>query len=526
MIFAPSGWGKSRLLGRRICYQDACRGIGQVVIDVIGGTIDNLLDKTLYLPRMDQLEVGERLRYCNMAGLPKKDKDRRDVCVTLWPVLTPRDPKEPLDTTAKRIIELIGKTDRNLSQASIQGMNRLEPLLTSIGIVLTALREPLSLVFDLLDNPNAWQGRLSQAATHPEAREAVTTLRTHFSLPQRQQAERTEVLRNKLSLLRFDRASRLMFSGDTPTIDWEEVAHKGLTVLIDLRGRQPERTLEFKLFWVWNSLLEYIATRNRNDPPLGLVIDELTFFVRGTNLNTNQITKDFSELIQARKRNANLWLTLATQEQRELPEGMLTAVLSMGNQLYGATTDDETAEYRARRFDVLDPYKVKHTSLHWGIVPLTTSGTVDQYTPRTYGVTGESKTFMSLEDQKYQESWKFKKLPKGDWFFGQTHIEGDVPRHLRRITTRNLDPGQYVNTQRVTALKRRLMLRDGVKVEETISELDGSSETAREKSSQDELLNENAEEEKIKSTLKDRAREPLTQNRPRRTGRRRYVEPV
>ena len=38
MIFAPSGWGKSRLLGRSICYQYAVNKIGSVTLDVVGAT--------------------------------------------------------------------------------------------------------------------------------------------------------------------------------------------------------------------------------------------------------------------------------------------------------------------------------------------------------------------------------------------------------------------------------------------------------------------------------------------------------
>src|SRR3712207_8542783 len=37
-------------------------------LDAVGGTIDNALDKVLYLPKEKQKKVLKRIRYCNMAG--------------------------------------------------------------------------------------------------------------------------------------------------------------------------------------------------------------------------------------------------------------------------------------------------------------------------------------------------------------------------------------------------------------------------------------------------------------------------
>ena len=498
-IFAPPGWGKSRLLGRRISFQDTMRGTGQVVIDVIGQTIDNLLDKVLYLPRDRQVEIGRRLVYCNMRGVEVNG----ETYVCPWPILFQRHPSEPLDTAASRIIDLIDKTDRNLKTASVMGMNRLSPQLKSFGICLTALGEPMVAVFDMLERPQTWEGKISALAADPECKEAANYALAFFAQSKSKQIEETGVLKNKLSFLRFNPVNRTMFSTSPPLIDWEEVVKKGKTVLIDLRGIKGE-ALELKLFWVWNTLTEYIIERSRSCPPFSIVLDELSFFVRGHALNTDLISEEFRELIQVRKRNANIWLTAATQEMAELPQAILTASLQMGNLLFGATVEDETALRLSGRFDTIDPLKLKDSRVLMGFRPEGYS--TDPYAPRTYGITGEQKTFYTFDEQKEMESGKYKALHKEDWFFAQIQAEGHVPTQIRKVTTRNLDPGQFVNEQLVRRLKARLMIRDGVKVQGVVK---------------DPPVPEEMPPQTLNGQSAPERKEPP---KPRRTGRRRFVE--
>ena len=44
------------------------RGVGTAVLDSVGGTIDNCLNKLLYLPEEEQVALAEKVIYCNMAG--------------------------------------------------------------------------------------------------------------------------------------------------------------------------------------------------------------------------------------------------------------------------------------------------------------------------------------------------------------------------------------------------------------------------------------------------------------------------
>jgi len=129
LLAAPTGWGKSRFLGS-LCFQDLLRGVGTVVLDAVGGAIDNCLNKLLYLPEDEQVAFSEKIIYCNMAGHQVGDTVY-DTYVSSWPMLYKLDEKETLDVTSQRIVDLISKTNKALASASIQGLPRVEAILTS-----------------------------------------------------------------------------------------------------------------------------------------------------------------------------------------------------------------------------------------------------------------------------------------------------------------------------------------------------------------------------------------------------------
>src|SRR5215204_3183281 len=280
MIFAPSGWGKSRLLGRRICYQDTLRGTGQVVIDRVGGTIDNLLDKVLYLPKDKQLEVGSRLIYCNMAG--------ESGYVTLWPMLYRRYPEETLYQTSERVVKLLTQIDERFANATIQGLIRSGALLRPLCQVLVANDLSMSMLDPILADPKSHIPLIEEAQRrNPDSALSVGDLLEHAHLHPSKREERSEPLRNRFSVLKHDLPTRAMFATSrSPTVDWNTVTKDGLTVLIDLRHEVSESALILKLFWVWNSILEFIQSRGaagHDLAPLSVVIDELSYFTHGTN---------------------------------------------------------------------------------------------------------------------------------------------------------------------------------------------------------------------------------------------------
>src|SRR5215217_8849811 len=183
-LAAPTGWGKSRYLGAQ-CYQDLLRGVGTVVLDAVGGTIDNLLNKLLYLPEKEQKELSEKIVYCNMAGYRVGDSSF-DTYVTAWPMLYKLDEKETLDVTSQRIVDLISKTNKALASASIQGLPRVEAILTSVLQILAAHNLPISSAIDLLQNPKDWRARIDGAVRlHPEVIRARNRLIEFIEQPER-----------------------------------------------------------------------------------------------------------------------------------------------------------------------------------------------------------------------------------------------------------------------------------------------------------------------------------------------------
>src|SRR5262245_60082734 len=67
-LMAGKGSGKSRLMGRVIAWLDFFRGIPLVILDPVGPTVDNFLDKLIRLPREYQEALGERVIYVDMSG--------------------------------------------------------------------------------------------------------------------------------------------------------------------------------------------------------------------------------------------------------------------------------------------------------------------------------------------------------------------------------------------------------------------------------------------------------------------------
>src|SRR5512144_2896178 len=173
-VLGTRGAGKSRLLGRLVAYQDLLRGVPLVVVDPLGGLIDNLLDKLTYLPAEIQTRVWPRLRYVNMNGA--------DGRVIPWPIYPRHGPGDGYERS-QRLVEVLRRSDPELASASIQGLNRLAPIASALGMLLCALELGLTEADSLLTEPHRWQARLSHLAdARPECAQAVLELRTLYKL--------------------------------------------------------------------------------------------------------------------------------------------------------------------------------------------------------------------------------------------------------------------------------------------------------------------------------------------------------
>src|SRR5215217_5078077 len=461
LLAAPTGWGKSRYLGA-LCYQDLLRGVGTVVLDAVGGAIDNCLNKLLYLPEEEQIELSEKIIYCNMAGHQVGDTVY-DTYVSSWPMLYKLDKKETLDVTSQRIVDLISKTNKALASASIQGLPRVEAILTSTLQILAAHNLPISSAIDLLQNPQDWRGKIEQAVRlNPEVFRARNRLMDFIDQPKRTRESQSEVILNRLQRIEFDPVAEAMFSAPKPQVNWNEVVDQGKIVLIDLRDEKSDKARELKLFWVWGSIYEFIKSREANGrtrPPLSLVFDELSYFVRGNSINRGVITEEFRQLIQVYKRNSNIWFTAATQEIGEIPSELGRACLKTATHMYGAIDNPDFAKKLARR-------------RRWGPA---------------------ESSLITPEDLQISYAQRLQELKKGQWLVGVSPNEGELPTHLERIQTDHVDDRMFVQKKLVDELKRHLMERDGVLVSDILPgprKQKGPKETpsteARDKDRQDE----------------------------------------
>lgn len=475
MVFAPSGWGKSRLLGRAICHQDALRGVGTVVFDVVGETLANALDRLLYLPEPLQRALIKRIRYVNMGGQELPDGT---VVVPSWPMLTKRRKSESLYTTAARIADLIRQTDQKFADATIQGLKRTEPLLIAVCKVLAALELPISAADDLLTDPEAWVERIDEAVrSNPQAKSAQIELGNYLALDRKERELRSEPFRNRLQQIRHNEVIRaMMASTRPPSIDWDSLVNDGLQLYLDFSEPMSAASREIALFWVWNSLMDYIQSRKgqgRDFPPLSLVVDELSYFVRGTQLNTAVIISEIAELLEVRARNSNCWVTFATQSMRQLPDELLATCLQMKSHLYGAITDYEQALDRARRWFRKDPKMVKDVHRIWATE--TSGGAFMSPVSTNHFVIDTQNVYYPLDEQDYLNSRNFAELEKGQWYLAAATREGEVPKTVTKITTNRNDPQQYIqpeNRALIAKLQSFLMQLDGHSVSAVLEEIE------------------------------------------------------
>ena len=227
-LVAGKGSGKSRLMGRIICWQDFRRGRAQVILDPNGPTIDNFLDKVNRLPAPEREAALLRIRYVDMSG--------RSGHIVPWPLYT-RLPGESLYETAQRFLEVLKRLDPALTTASIVGFNALAEIGTYTGMVLAALGWQVTEASLLITTPQAVAEPLKRLAReHPEVAPAVTYfLEVLPSLRPADKEHKVGAFMRKLAAFTLDPVMRATFGAGEGSIDWQEVISTGQTVLLDFR---------------------------------------------------------------------------------------------------------------------------------------------------------------------------------------------------------------------------------------------------------------------------------------------------
>lgn len=438
-IMASKGAGKSRLMARCIGFLDFLRGVPQVILDPHGPVIDGLIDKITRCEPQVQARLWPRLTYVDMSGAHG--------FVTPFPLYY-RLGRESLATIASRYPEAIIRLNPELHQAPVAGANAIRRVAIPTGMILYSLGLQITSAGDLLANPEPY---LRQAMGKPETEPAIRFFRHEYlTLPPRERQNLIGSFLRKIAMFQFDSAMQAIFAAEQPGISWQEVLEKRMTVLIDMRHEHERERIQFKLYWAYQSLLEWIKTRGAGRHlPLGLMIDELTYLVEGSGAYSELMAADLQELIERIARNYAIWLTLAHQELHQFPDSLQNTLMTMGTQLIGSTTNLKTAVALAERYFPYNPYSVKR---------------LDPVYSTYRGVRTEvdvREVYFTREEQTYLAAKRFLDLPRFTFLAAITQEEGSMPTVLRRLSLRRLDAGQYVNLPLCETARAQLARRDG-----------------------------------------------------------------
>lgn len=454
-IQAGRGSGKSRLAGWILAPQDFARGIPLVIIDPVGGTIDNFLHQLTRLPRDAQAQVWQRVMYVDMAGQGES--------VVPWPFYY-RVGKESSAVVAQRLLEVIRASDPQLIKAPLLGWNPLFSIGMQVGMILAALDGyQITEAEDLLDQPEQWEARFAEAASrHPDVAPAVDFFRTQYQAMNARQRELTTTsFRAKIRTFQLDPRLRAMFGAGTPYVSWSEVVANRQAVLLDFRRVESQEERRFKLLWLFYSLLTFIKQRGiGRHTPLSIILDELVSMTVTTEGGENPFAAAFEELCNVYMRNARVWLTCIHQELYQLPQQVQNTLLSFGTQIIGRVSDINDALVLAKQLTRIDPYKIKRTETVYGSV----MGAPREIDSRPVEFT--------IPEQQYEAAYTFTNLRLFEFFVRPAHAEGDVGSRLYRMNIKNVDPGQWVNEQVVARARNVLRDRTGLRQADVLAAID------------------------------------------------------
>jgi len=452
---ASRGAGKSRLLGR-VAFQDLQRGVPQTIIDPMGALTDTVLDKISRLPKAEQEQLWPRIRYVDVAAT--------DDLVTAFPLYYQQTGNDSPYTMSQRYLDCVRRLDVHLQTASVYGFNALWRIGTAAGSILSALGYQITEAEHLIRHPEEWQDRLTRAvALHPEvAPQAAFFTQEYLPLKPHERYQLAASFLNKIAVFSWDQSMRAMFGASEPGILWPEVVRDRLTVLVDFRHEHDTERLRFKLLWIVRYLLDFITARGAGrHRPISLMIDEITFLLSGATVSEELLAADLDYLINVLARNASCWVTIAHQEMHQVSEHIQKTFLSMGNQIFGSSTDLATAMQLARRFFRADPYALKYAE------PIYASSR------GVHEVIDHRPVFFSLEEQDYLNGLTFLDLPKFHFLVAVSPGEGTMPTRLAPVSTARLDVGQYVQEELVAQARSLLSRRDGQPVETVLAEITG-----------------------------------------------------
>lgn len=458
-LTAPSGWGKSLLIGRHLAWSDFYNDRPAIVFEPHGPSEDNFLHKFSYQKVDYQQRNAHRIRIIDPSG--------SSGFATPIPLYYKMG-NESLATIATRPLDLFLKADPDLASASVQGANALIEAGRNIGMLLVAMGCQPSEALSLLYQPADWKDRLQEALqAHPELEAAHLYYQNLVGGKQRQQELRREAgtFLRKIGELSADSAAKAFYCASEPLIDWEEVVAERQIVFFD--GRHLHGTRE-KLFFMIHCLdfvLSFVKQRGagRHEPALSIYIDELMSFFPMVGKAAEQLALDMDALINQYARNFGpLFLCIATQQLSQLtphPQ-LLTALLGMPTQIHGGTDDPLTTDILADKFFRYKDDSYKRMENQWMMQPFGGPFIVDQR-PIDH----------TIEEQRKLNGQKFRELQPFEFYARVPSREGAIVAPLQKLTIATMDPGIYTNRAVVDELRSLLLGREGIALSEVLEDI-------------------------------------------------------
>jgi hypothetical protein len=469
-ILGARGSGKSRLSGRVLAWQDYRAEIPLVVIDPLGGTIDNFLDKFIrflqYVHPAKHSRYWSRIRYVDMSG---KTGD-----ITPWPLYYKTGKERSLREVAERYLQVILKSNPSLLNAQVQGWPPLHHIGVQTGMILAALGYQITEAADLLRNPEQWQSRFAEAEQrYPEVAPAVAFFRDEF-IPMREADRRrlSNPFMDKIFPFTLDPHLKAMFGSNTQGINWQEVEREKQTVLIDFRHEQDPEMRRFKLLWVFSSLYEHIKLRGRSPRPLAVLIDEISALTQKIMTGANPLAAELDEFINQYMRGHNVWLSCIHQELHQIDEQLRNTLLSLGTYIIGGTSSMDSARVLADALFLRDPHRVKHWRKVW------MSGGSLRGVPQPPYVVDVEPEFMNLEEQKELFAQRVKQLGLFHFLLRPALGEGSIGSEVLPLSIHNVDrdrrTGQlaFPDQQVLARIRSILAARSGKPLAALLSEQD------------------------------------------------------
>lgn len=457
LVLGGKGTGKSFAVGRELCVRTFQEGIPQIIIDPTGGVTDNFLQKmmeiTENLPDDQRQAVLQRIWYVDMAA--------SEGYVTSWPFYF-RIGSESLYASAQRLIETILRLDADLAKAPVEGATALRTIASHVGMILTALGFQISEAESMLRQPKMWraEGWLDEAIRrNPEAAQAVTWFkRQYITWKDDIQMRRTSSFRSKIEMYALDPVQRAIFGG-SQGIDFDVLKEQGITLIVDFRHVLNEERLRFGMMWTFQWFLAQIRHRGLRQSPIHFCIDELSRMTnQDSQASNSEFSQDMDTLLSVEARNRGVFCTLMLQGLWQVDERLQASLLSSGNLMVGYQSLESGRILAKQMFPYTGQPKVKR----WEPVMSNSPQGPVQISQRPIEY--------SLLEAELAAANAFTQLPGFHFLVRPAVKEGTTNGKVLPMVVKEV--GQWVNNEKVAALRRELVRKTGRPLTEVLAEIE------------------------------------------------------